>query len=182
MSNPVQPQMSAPIRKKSSSVADYLLFRQQNPGISSLPATVELTSVFPSVQEIRVAASSSSGSTAASSSSQSFTERIRATNPPRVRPNAVASTGSPIEGEVSGGEERLESRIWSSSGRSMSLLGRPSRANPNRRNERDDRLEASRLKIKATQAAADHIRHVADLFIRRGPAFFNTWQPNSRRS
>ena len=116
--------MSAPIRKKSSSVADYLLFRQQNPGISSLPATVELTSVLPAVPEIRVAASSSSGATVASSSSQSFTERMRATNPPRVRPNAVPSPGSPIAGEVSGGGESLGSRILSpSAGRSMSLLG-----------------------------------------------------------
>ena len=76
MSNPVQPKMSAPIRKKSSSVADYLLFRQQNRGISSLPATVP---------EIWVATSSSSGATVASSSSQSLIETMRATNPPRVR-------------------------------------------------------------------------------------------------
>ena len=111
MSNPVQPKISAPIRKKSSSVADYLLFRQQNPGISSLPATVELTSVFPAVQEIRVAASSSSGATAASSSSQSFTERMRATNPPRVRPNAVPSPGSPIAGEVSEDKDAQRERV-----------------------------------------------------------------------
>ena len=150
VSNPVQPKMSAPIRKKSSSVADYLLFRQQNRGISSQPSTVPLTSVFPAVPEIWVATSSSSGETVASSSSQSLNETMRATNPPRVRPNSVTSTGSPIEGEVSGGDERLESRIWSSSGRSMSLLGRPSRANPNRRNERDDRLEASSQRVQLT--------------------------------
>ena len=129
VSNPVQPKNSAPIRKKSSSVADYLLFRQQNPGISSLPATVLLTSVFPAVQEIRVATSSSSGATVATSSSQSFTERIRATNPPRVRPNAMSSPGSMNAGEVSGEGESLGSRILSPSGRLMSLL--TSRANPN---------------------------------------------------
>ena len=99
VSNPVQPKMSAPIRKKSSSVADYLLFRQQNRGISSLPATVPLTSVFPAVPEIWVATSSSSGATVASSSSQSSNETMRATNPPRVRANALPLPGSPITGE-----------------------------------------------------------------------------------
>ena len=44
---------------------------------------------------------SSRHQTAASSASQSFTERMRATNPPRVRPNALQSPDSPMAGEVS---------------------------------------------------------------------------------
>ena len=187
--NPVQPNMSAQIRKKSSSVADYLLFRQQNRGISSLPATVPLTSLFPAVPEIWVATSSSTGATVTSSSSQSLNEtmratnpprvrdnglplpgspvereeRMRATNPPRVRPNALPSPGSPIAGEVSEDKDAHRERVLAEF---AAYNARCSAAK-----------ETSKQKIKDTHAAADHIRHEAGKFQRRGAALLTPGSP-----
>ena len=90
-------------------------------------------------------------------------ERMRATNPPRIRPNALPLPDSSIAGEVSEDKDAQRERVLAEF---AAYNARCTAAK-----------ETSRQKIKDTHAAADHIRHVDGKFQRRGASMLTHGSP-----